>query len=82
MCPSDPLDVAITNLDDDTAGVSVTPTTVNVTEGGSGSSYSVVLTTQPTGGVTITLSVGPHASVSPAQLVFTPGNWNTRSRSR
>ena len=23
------------------------------------------------------LSVGPHASVSPAQLVFTPGNWNT-----
>ena len=21
--------------------------------------------------------MGPHASVSPAQLVFTPGNWNT-----
>ncbi len=45
--------------------------------GGSGSSYSVGLTTQPTGNVTITLSVGVHASVSPAQLVFTPGNWNT-----
>ena len=75
--PIDPADVGVTNLDDDVAGVTVTPTTVNVTEGGSDSSYSVALTTQPTGNVTITLSVGVHASVSPAQLVFTPGNWNT-----
>ena len=45
----------VTITDNDTAAVTVNPTTLSVTEGGS-SSYTVVLTSQPTGNVTVTPS--------------------------
>ena len=72
----------ITIRDDDTAGVTVTPTEVSVVEGQSGS-YRVVLDSQPTGDVTIT--VAGHAdtditlsgdTLTDDALTFTPGNWN------
>ena len=50
----DPNDVAVTNTDDDTAGVTVTPTTLTTAEGGTGT-FSVVLTSQPTADVTVDL---------------------------
>ena len=64
-------------FDDDPAGVTVTPTSVTVREGGD-STYTVVLESKPTGPVTVTPSVGgsPDVTVSPSALTFTPTNWN------
>ena len=66
-------------------GVTVSPTSLTINEGGTGT-YTVVLNTQPVGGsgrVTVTAAVTDPAnpsdqvaSVSPGQRVFTTGNWN------
>ncbi len=68
----------ITIQDDDTAGVTVTPTALNVAEGGTGT-YTAVLDSKPTSDVTVTptSSDGGAASVSPASYTFTPGDWDT-----
>ena len=68
----------VTITDDDTAGVSIEPTELTVTEGGS-DAYTVVLDTQPTGEVTVTISGhdGTDVSVAPATLTFTADNWET-----
>ena len=70
--------VAVTVTDDDTAGVTVSETTLTVTEGGS-ATYTVRLNTQPTSDVVIgvTKSGSPDVTVSPATLTFTPANWGT-----
>ena len=75
----DAADVALTNTDNDSPGVTVTPVTGLVTtEGGGTATFSVVLNTQPTASVTIGLTSSNPAegTVSPASLVFTPANWN------
>ncbi|MEK7416028.1 MAG: cadherin-like domain-containing protein [Planctomycetota bacterium] len=67
-------------IDNDTAGVTVTPTSgLTVTEAGSTTTFTVVLNTQPTDTVTIGLSsTDPtEGTVSPASLSFTVANWNT-----
>ena len=66
----------VTITDDDTAAVSVTPTELTVLEGGSGS-YSVVLASEPTADVTVTVGGhdGTDVSVSPGALTFTSENW-------
>src|SRR3989454_640481 len=72
-------DVGVTNTDDDTAGITVTPTSgLTTTEGGGTATFTVVFTSQPTADVTIGLSSSDLAegTVSPASLTFTPGNWN------
>ena len=55
----------VTIRDDDTAGVSITPTELFVVEGGSGS-YRVSLATQPSAGVTVTVAghVGTNITLS------------------
>jgi hypothetical protein len=63
-------------IDNDTAGVTVTPTTVSVTEGGATGTYTIVLNAQPNADVTITVNGDAQASVSPTSLTFTPANWN------
>src|SRR6188768_1188873 len=46
-------DVAVTNTDDDTAGITVTPTSgLTTTEAGGTATFTIVLTTPPTAGVT------------------------------
>ena len=67
----------LTIEDDDTRGVAVTPTTLTVAEGGTGS-YTVVLESQPTGSVTVTPSASGSSDVSfsPSSLVFAVGDWN------
>ena len=46
---STPADVAVTNTDNDAAGITVTPTTgLTTTEAGGTATFTVVLTTQPT----------------------------------
>ena len=68
----------ITITDDDTAGVTVTPTTLSISEDGSGS-YTVVLDSRPTADVTVTPTSGDGgaAGVAPASHTFTPSDWNT-----
>ena len=67
----------ITIEDDDTLGVSVTPTSVTLDEGASGS-YTVVLDTRPEEDVSIAINVPANANlrVSPSQLTFTPATWD------
>ena len=67
----------VTITDDDTAGVTVTPTTLNIGEDGSGS-YTVVLDSRPTADVTVTASSGDDgaATIAPASHTFTPSDWN------
>ena len=68
----------VTIEDDDTAGVTVSPATLTVAEGGS-SSYTVVLTSKPSGTVTVTPSRTGSTDVtfSTSPLTFTPQNWST-----
>ncbi len=75
----DPDDVQVTNLDDDTPGIVVTPTSGLVTtESGGTAQFTVVLLSQPTADVTIAVasSAPAEASAAPASLVFTSTNWN------
>ncbi|MFO0888458.1 MAG: Calx-beta domain-containing protein [Isosphaeraceae bacterium] len=72
-------DVSVTNLDDDTAGVTVTPTSgLTTTEAGGTASFTVVLDSQPTANVTIGVSSSDttEGTAAPASLTFTPANWN------
>ena len=70
--------VAVTVTDGDTAGVTVSKTTLTVDEGGNGS-YTVKLDAQPTSDVVIgvTKSGSPDVTVSPATLTFSSSNWDT-----
>ena len=54
----DPADVAVTNTDNDTAGVTITESggTTDVTEGGAPDSYTVVLDSPPTANVDVTIT--------------------------
>ncbi|MCI0462753.1 MAG: tandem-95 repeat protein, partial [Gemmataceae bacterium] len=61
------------------AGIVVTPTAgLVITEAGGTATFAVILTSQPTADVIITLlSSSPDSgSVSLARLIFTPANWN------
>ena len=70
--------VAVTVTDDDTAGVTVSETSLDIDEGDS-DTYTVVLDSQPTHTVTITVNDPSNTDVTaePASLTFTPGNWDT-----
>ncbi len=75
---ADPVTVAIT--DNDAPGVTLSPTALTVTEGVTGT-YTVALTTEPAGDVTLTSDVAPSdhdLTLTPSgALTFTPSNWNT-----
>jgi uncharacterized delta-60 repeat protein/uncharacterized repeat protein (TIGR01451 family) len=66
-----------TILDDDSAEVLVSPTTLTVSEPGGIETFSLQLTSQPTAPVTITLvSLDPTECSVPAQVSLTPLTWN------
>ncbi len=72
--------VSVTNVDNDTAGVSVVPSKGLVTsEGGAQAVFTVVLNTQPTADVTIGLTSSDpgEGTPSPASLTFTVADWST-----
>jgi hypothetical protein len=75
----DPTDVQVTNIDDDTPGVTVFPVSGTTTEAGATATFTVVLDSQPSDDVIIALSSDNTAegTVSPASLTFTDANWNT-----
>ncbi len=57
-------------------GVTVSPGSVSVTEGGATSSFTVVLGSQPTADVVIPVSGDASVGASVASLTFTSSNWN------
>src|SRR5207245_1021340 len=73
-------DVGVTNTDNDTAGITVTPTSgLTTTEGGGTATFTIALTSQPTANVTVGLSSSDltEGTVAPASVTFTPASWNT-----
>ncbi|MDE0117160.1 MAG: hypothetical protein OXT07_11140, partial [bacterium] len=70
-------EVAVSVVDDDGAGVTVSETAVVVSEDSGTATYEVVLGSEPTGAVTVAVtSGGAAATVSPASLSFQPAAWN------
>ena len=68
--------VAVSVTEDDTAGVTVSPTSLTIAEGGEGT-YTAVLDSLPGGDVTVTPSSdNGDVTFSPAELTFTAANWN------
>ncbi len=74
-----PREVVVTTEDDETRGLRLSATALEVQEGGASGIYTVALTAQPLGGdVTVTPQSGDDtvASVS-AALTFSAANWDT-----
>lgn len=77
-----PPSVTLTNVDDDVLGVLVTPTTCATTPGTT-STFTIVLNSQPSADVTISLTSDATTlgTVSPESVTFTPmtgaGGWDT-----
>ena len=71
-------DVEVTIIEDDTTGVTISITALEVAEGDTGH-YTIVLDTEPTADVTVEIQVPENAeiAVSPLMLTFTADNWNT-----
>ena len=77
--------VTVSITENDAVGVTINPTTLTVTEGdATGVSYTVVLTSQPAGDVTVTVSghsgtdlTLSSASLTSDALTFTSENWGT-----
>ena len=71
-------DLPVTVTDDDTAGIVLFPTALQVTEGGS-ATYTVELSTEPSGQVTVTVggANGTDLTVVNGSLTFTDSTWNT-----
>lgn len=57
--------------------VTVSPVSVEVTEGGTTRTYTLVLKAQPSDNVTVSVAGDSQAAVSPSTLTFTGSNWNT-----
>ncbi|MHB8897800.1 MAG: GEVED domain-containing protein, partial [Thermoguttaceae bacterium] len=64
--------------DNDAAGVivSASGSTLGVAEGGATATYEVVLASEPTARVTITLGGGDQIALVPTEIVFTATDWN------
>ena len=72
--------VTVTITDNDTAGVTVSKSSLTVTEqDASGDSYTVVLDSQPTADVTISVGgqSGTDVTAAPTPMTFTTLNWAT-----
>jgi len=75
-----PADVSVINMDDDTAGITIYPTSgLFVTEAGGTAIFTMVLASQPSANVSLSLSTSDtsEGTVSPSSLVFTIINWNS-----
>jgi gliding motility-associated-like protein len=69
------VDVNVTN--DDVAGFVVTPLNITIDEGGPAGQFTIVLTAQPVSDVVFDLvNASPVYTMYPAQVTFTPANWN------
>src|SRR5204863_7572285 len=74
-----PSDVAVINQDNDTSGFTVTPTSPpQTTEAGGTATYTVVLTSQPTGQVhvVVTSSNTSEGTITATTLTIKNSDWN------
>lgn len=71
-------DLTVNITDNDSTGITVVQSggSTTVSEAGATDSFTVVLSSQPTANVVVTLTSGSQLTVSPATLTFTPANWN------
>lgn len=76
---TNPSDVSILNIDNDTAGFTVSAISGHTTESGGTATFTVVLNAQPTNDVTtgMTSDNTAEGTLAVASLTFTNGNWNT-----
>ncbi len=80
----DPQDVSVNLTDDDSPGITVSTLSRNTNESGQNATFSVVLTSQPTANVTVSLdekndsknSSNQEGSIDQTSLIFTSSNWN------
>ncbi len=75
----DPTDVALSNQDNDTAGITRSaPSGTTTTEAGGTITFTVRLNSEPTANVTVPISSSDttEGTVSASSLLFTPANWN------
>jgi hypothetical protein len=70
-------DVHVRIDDNDSAGVTINPLEVDTSEDGATATYEVMLTSQPTETVKITVYGNKQAEVEPALLRFDSTNWDT-----
>lgn len=73
-------DVSLTNMDDETAGITVTPESgLFTSENGDQATFTVRLNSEPTSDVTIGLTSSDtiEGTVNPEGLTFTSLNWST-----
>jgi alpha-tubulin suppressor-like RCC1 family protein len=76
----DAVDVLVTNTDDDTAGITVSPESgLITTESGTAASFTVVFRSEPLSDVTIGFesSDTSEGTVTPPNIVFTANDWST-----
>ena len=68
--------VSVTVTDDDSVGVTISKTSLDIEEGDS-ATYTVALVSEPTGSVTVTVNAPANTDVTadPASLIFTDQNW-------
>ena len=73
-----PQQATVRIADDDTRGVIISLASGNTSESGGKATFTVVLTSQPTSEVIISLSSSDitEGTVSPAALIFTTANWS------
>lgn len=76
----DPSDVALTNNDNDSAGIDVSKAAGNTSEGGATTSFTIVLRSKPTASVTIPVSSSDETegTLTVTQVVFTTDNWSSK----
>ncbi|MBK8170386.1 MAG: integrin [Sandaracinaceae bacterium] len=72
-------DVSVTNNDNDVAGISVSPTSgLTTTEPGGTATFTIVLTSQPTANVRVSMmsSAPTEGTISLASVTFSTANWS------
>ncbi|MGK5095102.1 Calx-beta domain-containing protein [Deltaproteobacteria bacterium TL4] len=74
-----PGDITLKNIDNESAGFTVSAAEGSITEGGGKATFKIKLNSQPTQNVTLPLvSNDPtEGTVKPSKLVFTPKNWDS-----
>jgi len=75
----DSINVSLKNIDNDTAGITVSEISGNTTEGGDKATFSIVLNAQPTDDVSIDLSSSntSEGTINPSNVTFTSTDWSS-----
>ena len=74
-----PPSIPVTNLDNESAGITVSDVIATTSESGQSGSFRIALTSKPSSDVTIPVSSSDagEATVSVSNVVFTTSTWNT-----